>query len=91
LKHHLKDYKELKRRSYSLTFLFFFLNIEDNKNKEITIDIKAKNYDIFNIFITLNSFFIEEFYNMINIYNKKLCKKKDFNDIILEELDYVFS
>jgi hypothetical protein len=65
--------------------------MEDNKSKEITIDINTKKYDIFNIFITLNSFYVEEFYNIINIYNKKLCKKKDFNDIILEELDYVFS
>lgn len=91
LKYYLKNYKKLKIRSYSLTFIFFFLNMEDSKNKEITIDIKAKKYDIFNIFITLSSFYVEEFYNIINIYNKKLYKKKDFNDIILEELDYIFS
>jgi hypothetical protein len=91
LKYHQKNYKKLKRKSYSLIFIFFFLNIEDNFNKEITIDIKRKKYDIFNIFITLSSFYAEEFYNMINIYNKKLCKKKDYNDIILEELDYIFS
>ena len=91
LKYHLKDYKKLKKRSYSLNFVFFFLNIEDNKNKEVTVDINAKKYDIFNIFITLNSFYVEDFYDVINIYNKNARKKKKFNYIILEELDYVFS
>jgi len=90
LKYHLKGYKKLKRKSYSLNFQFLFLNIENNLNKEITVDIKKKKYDIFNIFITLSSFYAEEFYNIINIYNKKL-RKKDYNDIILEELDYIFS
>ena len=91
LKYHLKDYKKLKRRSYSLTFNFFFINMENNINKQITLDIKSNKYDIFNIFITLSSFYVEEFYNIINVYHKKLCKKKDYNDIILEELDYIFS
>ncbi len=93
LNYHLVDYKILKRRSYSLNFKFFFLNIEDKKNKEITLDIKSKNFDIFNIFITTNSFYIEEFYNIINVLNKKIYKdkKKDENDFMLEELNYIFS
>jgi len=91
LNYHLKDYKKLKKRSYTLAFTFFFFNLENSKNNELTIDITANKYDMYNIFITLNAFYIEEFYNMINTYHKKLCKKKDFNDIILEELDYVFS
>jgi hypothetical protein len=65
--------------------------MENDINKEVTIDIKANKYDIFTIFITLGSFYVEEFYNIINVYHKKLCKKKDYNDIILEELDYIFS
>ena len=91
LKYHLKNLKKLKKKSYSLNFVFFFLNIEDNKNKEVTVDIKAKKYDIFNIFITLNSFYVEDFYYVINEYNKNLRKKKKFNYIILEELDYIYS
>jgi len=39
---HLKDYKKLKRRSYSLNFFFFITNISDNISKEITLDIVAK-------------------------------------------------
>jgi hypothetical protein len=67
----LKDYKELKRRSYSLTFTFFFININDIKNKEITVDIESNIYDNFNIFITTNAFFLKEFYNIINTFNRK--------------------
>lgn len=91
LNYYLKDYKELKRRSYSLTFCFFFINLENNKDKEVTIDIKASKYDKFSIFITTNSFYLEEFYNIINILNNKMIEKKDYNDIILEELNYIFS
>jgi hypothetical protein len=91
LNYYLKDYKELKRRSYSLNFKFFFLNIKDKKNKEITLDIAAKNFDIFNIFITTNSFYIEDFYDIINILNKKMSIKKDENDYMLEDLKYIFS
>jgi hypothetical protein len=91
LNYHLKDYKILKRRSYSLNLKFFFLNIEDNKNKEITLDIKAKNFDIFNIFITTNSYYIDDFYNIINFLNSRKYKEKDENDNMLDKLTYIFS
>jgi len=81
----------LKRRSYSLNFTFFFINIEDSKNKELTIDIIAEHFDIYTIFITINSFYIDEFYSIINIYNYRITKKKDKNDNLLEDLNYVFS
>lgn len=91
LNYHLKDYKILKRRSYSLNFKFFFINIDDIKNKEMTLDIKAKNFDIFEIFITINGYYIDEFYNIINRLNYMASIKKDINDHILEDLDHVFS
>jgi hypothetical protein len=93
LNYRLKDYKELKRRSYSLNFKFFFINVEnkDKKNKEITIDIESFPYDKFNIFITLNNHYFDEFYNIINILNIKRRKKKDDNDNMLDELKYIFS
>lgn len=91
LNYYIKDYKELKRRSYSLNFKFFFINIEDNKNKEITIDISSKGYDIFDIFITTNAYYIEEFYNIINTLNKKVTKKFDENDYLLYDLDYIYT
>jgi len=72
LNFYLKDYKKLKRRSYSLNFTFFFINIKNNINKEITLDITAKKYDKFNIFITTNSFYIDEFYNIINTLNNNM-------------------
>jgi len=87
----LKDYKELKRRSYTLNFRFFFLINNNEINKEITLDIRAKNFDSFTIFITTNSFYIEEFYYIINTLNKKMLIKKDENDYILEDLKYIFS
>lgn len=90
LNYHLKDYKTLKRRSYTLNFTFFFLDIKNNRTKEVTLDIVSNKYDTFNIFIITNSFYIEEFYDIINILNKKK-KEKDHNDLILEELDYIFS
>lgn len=72
LNYYLKDYKKLKRRSYCLNFTFFFTNIENNTNKEITLDITAKKLDDFDIFITTNSYYIEEFYNIINTINKTI-------------------
>jgi hypothetical protein len=90
LDYYLKDYKKLKRRSYSLNFTFFFINVADSKNKELTIDINAEEFDIYNVFITINSFYIDEFYSIINIYNSRITKKKDKNDNLLEDLDYVF-
>jgi hypothetical protein len=65
--------------------------MEDNKNKEITIDIKAKNFDIFNIFVTTNSYYIDEFYNIINFLSSRKFKEKDENDIMLKNLTYIFS
>ena len=87
----MKDYKTLKRRSYSLNFKFFFININDNISKEITLDIKGLGFDAFDIFITTNSSFLDEFYNIINTLNSNVKKEKDENDIMLEELDYMYS
>ena len=87
----MKDYKTLKRRSYSLNFKFFFININDNISKEITLDIKGLGFDAFDIFITTNSSFFDEFYNIINTLNSNVKKEKDENDIMLEELDYMYS
>lgn len=74
LNYKLQDYNLLKRRSYSLIFVFFFININNNKTKDITIDIQSYKYDQFKIFITLNGFFLKEFYNIINILNKQNCE-----------------
>jgi hypothetical protein len=74
LNYKLKDYDLLKRRSYSLVFIFFFNNVKDNKTKEITIDIQSDKYDKFQIFITTNGLFLKEFYNIINVLNKQNCE-----------------
>jgi len=64
--------------------------MEASSNKEVTIDISSKKFDEFNIFVTISSFFVEEFYNIINTLNKEKMKKKDKNDLILEDLTYIF-
>jgi len=87
----MKDYKKLKRRSYSLNFKFFFININDNTNKEITLDIGGLGFDVFDIFITTNGLFLDEFYNIINTLNINVKKEKDENDLMLEDLDYMYS
>jgi hypothetical protein len=87
----MKDYKKLKRRSYSLNFRFFFTNINDNISKEITLDISGLGFDVFDIFITTNSLFFDEFYNIINTLNSNVKKEKDENDLMLEDLDYIYS
>jgi len=87
----MKDYKTLKRITSSLNFKFFFININDNINKEITLNIKGLGFDAFDIFITTNSSFLDEFYNIINTLNSNVKKEKDENDIMLEELDYMYS
>jgi hypothetical protein len=91
LNYRLKDYKELKRRSYSLNFKFFFYDIDNYINKEITLDIKAKKFDMFDIFITTNSFYIGDFYSIIEVLNKRKYKEKDENDYMLKKLNYIFS
>jgi hypothetical protein len=93
----MKDYKKLKRRSYSLNFKFLFINISDKISKEITLDIRGIGFDAFDIFITTNATFFDDFYNIINtltkatIERKEKEKEKDENDIILEELYYIYS
>ena len=93
LNYYLSDYKTLKRRSYSLYLKFFFINVEDVKNKEITLDIIGKKFDRYNIFITTNGFYLKEFYNIINVLNKRDNERKplDHNDILLDNIDYLFS
>jgi hypothetical protein len=83
----------LKRRSYTLNFRFFFLiNNLNEKKKEITLDINAQTFDTFFIFITtINTFYIEDFYYIINKLNRKMLIKKDENDYMLEDLKYIFS
>lgn len=93
LNYHLTDYKKLKRRSYSLNFIFFFINIKDNLNKDTTVDIQANNFDKFNIFITTNSLYSEDFYNIINIWEKKKEEdaKKDEIDFLFDEVKKLYS
>jgi|GraSoiStandDraft_5_1057265.scaffolds.fasta_scaffold343105_2 hypothetical protein len=68
----LIDYKSLKRRKYCLNFCFNFIDL--NKScKEITLDIKSTRNDIYNIYITLNAFYIKSF--EIFIENLKIWKK----------------
>jgi len=57
----LKDYKRIRqRKKFYLYFTFFFTNLNLNE-KSITVDINTKKNGIFNIFITLNSYFIKDF------------------------------
>ena len=60
LNYELIDYKILKRRKYSLNFIFFFIEL-DKYNKEITLDIICTQNDSYEIFITLNSYYIKDF------------------------------
>jgi len=88
----LIDYKTLKRRSYSLYFQFFFIDLKNIGDKQITLDIIGKKFDKYNIFITANGYYLKEFYNIINVLNKRDNEKKapDFNDDILDNIEYVY-
>lgn len=70
LNYTLSDYKKIKRRSFSLQFEFFFVNLT-KKSKELTIDIKANKLDSYSIFITLNSFFLDDIFYIINVLSEK--------------------
>jgi hypothetical protein len=59
------DYKKIKRRSFSLSFVFFFVDLQ-KKTKDLTIDVKANKLDSYFIFITLNSFFLNDIFFIIN-------------------------
>jgi hypothetical protein len=47
----LMDYKILKNRKYGIYFIFLFLNIENISDKNISLEIKSKNEDIFSILV----------------------------------------
>jgi hypothetical protein len=89
----MKDYKKLKRRSYSLNLKFLFINTSNKISKEITLDIRGIGFDAFDIFITTNATFFDDFYNIINTLTKANMEKKekDENDLILDELYYIYS
>jgi len=70
----LMDYKILKNRKYCLNFIFLFINIENKIEKNITLDIECKNEDLFNIFVTTNSFYIDDFDSMLNYFYNIICK-----------------
>ena len=92
LNYYLSDYKTLKRRSYSLYFRFLFINVDNIKNKEITLDIRGQNFDKYNIFITTDGYYLEDFYFILNALNKRDNEKKkaDFNDDILYNIEHVY-
>jgi hypothetical protein len=73
-----------------LNFSFLFLNIENNKNKEVMVDIITNKFDNFNISIITNSYYIEEFYNIIDTYYKNKKNEEEL-DIIFIDLTYIFS
>lgn len=101
LGYHLKDYKNLKRRIYSLNFYFFFIdthkmhiNEKKKKNtdlKNITVDINVNNFDILNVFITTNSYYFDEFYYIINTWKSYKKKEEDEYDLLFNKLEYIFS
>jgi hypothetical protein len=92
LNYYLSDYKTLKRRSYSLYFRFLFINVDNIKNKEITLDIRGQHFDKYNIFITTDGYYLEDFYFILNALNKRDNEKKkaDFNDDILYNIEHVY-
>ena len=92
LNYRFSDYKILKRRSYSLFFKIFFIDLKNIENKEITLDIVGKKFDKYNIFITTNGYYLKEFYNIINVLYKRENEKKDpdFNDDILDNIEYIY-
>lgn len=65
LNYTFSDYKKIKRRSFSLSFVFFFVNLKE-KTKDLTIDIRSNKLDSYYIFITLNSFFLNDIFFIIN-------------------------
>jgi hypothetical protein len=61
----LMDYKILKNRKYGIYFTFLFLNIENISDKNISLEIKSKNEDIFNILIIVGGYYLKDFYNLL--------------------------
>lgn len=87
LGYEISDYDYLKKRQYILNFKFLFLNIIDNLNNIIFLDIVCKNYDMYEILIIVNGFYIENF-NTILYYNKNLIYDKIYyNSISIKELN----
>jgi len=92
LNYYLSDYKILKRRSYSLYFKFLFIDVNNVKNKEITLDIRGKRFDKYSIFITVDGYYLKDFYFILNALNKRDNEKKkpDFNDDILDNIEHIY-
>lgn len=100
LGYHLRDYKTLKRRIYSLNFSFFFIDTKkvyttdnkkkNNEQKNITVDINVNQWDIVKVFITTNSYYFDEFYYIINTWKSYKKKEEDEYDLIFNNLEYIF-
>lgn len=99
LNYHLKDYKTLKRRIYSLNLSFFFVNIQNkkvniikknNEDKNITLDVYVNKFDIINIFITTNAYYFEDFYYILQKWQSYKEKEQDEYDLLFNSLEYIF-
>lgn len=60
----IADYKLLKRRKYTLTFTFFFCDI-NILNKNIYLDISSMNVDWYKIFIVTNGYYINDLLQLL--------------------------
>lgn len=67
LKIEIVDYSILKRRKYTLTFTFMFLNVMSN-DKNITLDINCNKHEFYNVFITTSLFYVNDFMQMLAYY-----------------------
>jgi len=85
LDYKLIDYKKIKRRRYNLFFTFQFFNLNES-TKNITLDIVSLKNENFNILITLNSFYFNDFEDILDNafihehYEKRNLYKQSFDD-----------
>jgi len=68
LNYRIVDYKILRRRKYCLAFTFYFTDMSNN-DKQIILDIICTETDCFSIFIITNSYYLNDFMQMLYYFN----------------------
>lgn len=87
LNYEIDDYKLLKRRKYTLIFIFYVSHTDNSlnkltKNKNVTLDIITQIHDTFQFFITLGDFYANDLMQFLFYYydNNHNNNNKNFNN-----------
>jgi hypothetical protein len=65
------DEKKIKKRKYTVLFIFYISDMQKSTN-EILLDINSDKYGVIKVFVVLNSYYIKDLMQLIFYYYKNL-------------------